>query len=228
MVGIRGRKSRKSPKRTAAGFSLIEFLVSIAVLLIMIGTALRLLDQGQATFMAQNAEAIAQARARKAINLMTAEISLAGSTPVTITSGAHPGLQPISDSVTASGTSIRVVADRDASGTTDGTATGGDGDINDDVTYSFSGGTIYRTAPNDPAYRSGGIVVPQPVIDGVSSLTISYFDANGNQLSAPINLSAVRRVRLAIVTSVNQLGSQRGTVTVEANVVLRNLQLNRY
>ncbi len=228
MVDIRSRKIRQLPKRTAAGFSLTEFLVSVAVLLIMIGTALRLLDQGQAIFMAQNAEATAQARARKAINLMAAEISLAGSKPVTITSGMQPGLHPVSSSLTASSTAIRVVADRDASGTTDGTATGGDGDINDDVTYSFSGSTIYRTAPNDPAYRHGSIVVPQPVIDGVSSLTISYFDANGNQLSAPINLSAVRRVRLVIITSVNQLGSQRGTVTVEANVALRNLQLGRY
>jgi len=221
-------KRRRSIRRAETGFTLAEYMVSTSVLLIIIGLGFSLLDQGQATFMSQNAATLAQARARKAINLMASEISLAGCTPVTLTAGPQPGLQPVSNSVTANSTSIRIVADRDGSGTTNGTGTGGDADLNDDITYSFSNGTIFRTAPNDPDYQSGGAAVARSVIDGVSSLTITYFDANGNQLSGPVNLAAVRSVRLTIVTSVSQLGNQTGTVTVDANVMIRNLQLDRY
>ena len=224
----KARTGRRAARQREAGFTLVEFMIGTSVLLVILGMAFSLLDRGQAAFMSQNASGLAQARARKAINLMAAEISLAGCTPVNITAGAQPGLQPVSSSVTANDTSIRVVADRDASGTTNGTGSGGDGDINDDITYSFSGGTIFRTAPNDPDYQSGGTAVARSVIEGVSSLTITYLDANGNQLSAPINLASVRSVRLAIATSVSQLGNETGTVTVEANVVMRNLQLNTY
>jgi prepilin-type N-terminal cleavage/methylation domain-containing protein len=221
-------KAAKAAAGAEAGFTLIELMTSTAVLLVMLGMAFSLLSQGQSVFMAQNASARAQARARKAINLMAAEINLAGAAPVTITAGAPPGLQPVGGSVTASSTALRVVADRDGSGTTNGTGPGGDGDINDDLTYSFSNGTIFRTAPNDPDYQSNGAAVARPLIDGVNSLTITYFNAAGTQLSAPINLAAVRSVRLTIVTAVTQLGNQTGTVTVEATVVLRNLQLDAY
>jgi Tfp pilus assembly protein PilW len=214
--------------RAEAGFTLVEMMVGTLVLLATLTFAFRLLDQGQETFMAQNAASLAQSRARKAINLMAHEISQAGAAPVTVSSGAQPGLQAFSNAVTASATALRAVADRDGSGTTDGTGAGGDGDVNDDVLYWLSNNTLWRSAPNDASYRVGGVAAPQPVIEGVSQLAFTYFDANGAQLASPVNLTAVRAVNISLTTSAPALGGQSRTITVTASVALRNLQLNRY
>ena len=200
-----------------AGFTLGEMMVSTAVLMLLLGLSFSLLDQGQEAFMEQNASRLAQSRARKAINLMIADINLAGCQPVAITSGPAPGIQ------TAAAAAVRVIADRDGSGTTNGA-----GDINDDVAYSLVNGTLFRAAPNDPTYQSNGVAVAREMIGGVSALTFRYFDANGNELTAPVNTGLVRSVGITLVTSVTQLGNQTGTVTAEGVVMLRNRQLNIY
>lgn len=215
-------KSRRSAAgQKEAGFSLPEFLVETVVMLIMVTLGLSLLDQGQTLFRNQSAALVAQARVRKALNLMVADLSLTGCTPVSITAGNTPGV------LSGTATSIRVVADRNGSGTTNNST----GDINDDVTYTFANGAITRTAASDPAYQSGGTAQPVTLIDNVSSLTITYFDSAGNTLTAPLSSSAlaqVARLQLSIVTSVRELGQTTGTVTVETPVVLRNRQLNTW
>lgn len=225
---MKAENSVRLMRRNEAGFTLLETLVGTLVLLTMLTLAFSLLDEGQETFMAQNAAELAQSRARKAINLMAREINLAGCAPVTIKSGPQPGLQNFSSSVTADVTSIRIVADRDGSGTTNGTGSGGDADVNDDVSYYLSGGTLWRSAPNDPTYRVNGVAAPQPVIEGVSQLAITYFDANGAQLTGAVNLSAVRMVNISLTTSAPTFNAQARNVTVTARVVLRNMQLTRY
>jgi type II secretory pathway component PulJ len=220
---------RGGGRRAEAGFSALETLVGTAILLTMLTLAFSLLDQGQTTFMSQSAAELAQARARKALNILAHEVSLAGAQPTTVTSGAQPGLRAFSSSVTASATALRFVADRDGSGTTDGTGAGGDGDISDDVAYWLSNGTLWRAAPNDPSYVVGGAAAPQPVIEGVTGFTITYFDASGAQLAAPVaTLSAVRSVAVSLTTSAPALGGQSRSVTMTARVALRNSQLDKY
>ena len=212
---------RRATERKEAGFTLAEFVAGTAVTLIMMTMGMSLLNQGQKLFSNQSASLQAQARARKALNLMVTDIGMAGCAPVSITSGNTPGL------LSATATSIRVIADRDSSGTTSNST----GDLNDDVTYSFSGGVITRLATNDPAYQSGGVAQAVPVIDNVSSLTLSYFDSNGNALAAPLsaaNLAKVTRIQLSIVANVRELGQTTGTVTVDTPIVLRNRKLGAY
>ncbi|HZS05138.1 MAG TPA: hypothetical protein VFD58_09915 [Blastocatellia bacterium] len=211
-------------KAKEAGFTLAEFLVGTTVMLIMIAMGLGLLDKGQTLFRSQSAATAAQARARKGLNFMVADLRSTGAAPVAITGGATPGI------LSATATGIHVAADRNGNGTTNVVDT----DVDEDITYTFdsSAGTITRLASNDSRYQSGGAAQPAVLIDNVDSLAIRYFDNTGTELTA-LPLSAadrdrVTRLQIVIVTNVRENGQTTGTVTVDSTLTLRNRQLDNF
>lgn len=63
------------------GFSLIEMIVAMAVMLLVIGSVLQMLSQSQQRFVTTASEEDTTAAAREALDLMTREIRLAGYPP---------------------------------------------------------------------------------------------------------------------------------------------------
>ena len=164
----------------------------------------------------QRAKTTAQARARKVMNLMSADIRTTGCAPADITAGTVPGL------ITATVNSIRIVSDRSGNGTTNQV---NEDDANDDVTYSYSNKSVLRYAPNDPAYQNA----PAVLSTEVRSFTIRYYDNEGQELVPPAdgglsaaNRALVARVNLTATVEVSENGKVTGTITIDNPVALRN------
>jgi Tfp pilus assembly protein PilW len=210
----------KSRKRRGAGneggFSLVEFLIGSTITLSAVALSFTLLDQGQTAITAQRAKTTAQTRARKVLNLMTADIRVMGCTPTPITAGTTPGL------LSATANSIRIVSDRTGNGTTNAVS---EDDANDDVTYTFTNKTVLRSAPNDSAYSNTTAVLTNEI----SSMTIQYYDSSGIELVPPTggtldsdNRSQVARINILATIEIIEKGRVVGTVTVDNPIALRN------
>jgi type II secretory pathway pseudopilin PulG len=217
-----GRNTRARRQQAEAGFSLLEFLVSSSVTLVVMGLGLSLLSQGQAMFASQGAALKSQSQARKTLNLMTSDLRATGCAPVTITAGTTPGL------ISASATSIRIVGDRKGNGTTNVVS---EDDVNDDVTYSQVNSYITRYAPNDAAYQNTAATLT----DQVKSLSFRYFDKNGTELIPPAggsldaaNRANVVRIHVTLAIDIVETGKAAKTLTMESPVTLRNKVLDGY
>lgn len=199
-----------------AGFSLLETLVSVVITLSVLLMGMSLLQQGQTIFSTQRATQSAQAIARKAFNLMAADIRATGCAPETITAGEIPGL------LIATVHTIRIVGDRQGNGTTN---VAGEDDSNDDVTYSFANNQVTRSAPIDPSYQN----TPAVLATNVQSLTFRYFDQAGNELIPPddgtlneVKRGQVVRIQISFIVDIIKAGRATSTVTMDCHVALRN------
>jgi Tfp pilus assembly protein PilW len=216
------RKNKSLRQGTEAGFSLLEFLVSTSITIIVVGLGLSLLSQGQGMFSSQGAALKSQSQARKTLSLMTVDLRVTGCSPVTITAGVTPGL------ISASATSIRIVGDRKGNGTTNVVS---DDDANDDVTYSQVNSFITRYAPNDPVYANTAATMT----DQVQGLTFRYFNRAGTELIPPAggSLNAeeraqVVRVHIILTIEILETGKATQTLTMESPITLRNRVLDGY
>ena len=216
------RKDKSLRRNTEAGFSLLEFLVSTSITIVVMGIGLSLLSQGQGMFSSQGAALKSQSQARKTLSLMTVDLRATGCSPVTITAGTTPGL------ISASATSIRIVGDRKGNGTTNVVS---DDDANDDVTYSQVNTYVTRYAPNDAVYANTAATMT----DQVRSLAFRYFNRAGTELIPPAggSLNAadraqVVRVHIILTIEILETGKAAQTLTMESPITLRNRVLDGY
>jgi len=131
----------------AAGMSLTDLLVALAVLGLVVAAVLVGLDQGQRTYREGSARVEAQQAARIALERMARELRQAGT-----------GLAPVALSVAEP---ARLVLHLDLDG--DGAASG----LREAITWVLVGRVLRRDA-------GGG---RQPVVEGVRDLRLAYFDA---------------------------------------------------
>ena len=96
------------------------------------------------------------------------------------------------------------------------------------VRYYLSGSTLYRgttePAGSTPSY-TGQPEVTTLVVDNIRNGTtpmFSYYDANGNQLTDPINISDVASVHIEVLTDVNPTRAPN-VYTLMGRATLRNL-----
>lgn len=217
------KKKKQRPRQKAeVGFSLLEFLISTSITLVVTGLGLSLLSQGQTMFSSQGAALKSQSQARKTLNLMTSDLRATGCSPVTITAGNTPGL------LSATTNSIRIIGDRKGNGTTNAVSAD---DANDDVTYSQVNSYITRSAPNDPDYQNTAATLT----DQVKSLSFRYFDREGTELTPPTggSLNAdqraqVVRVLVTLTIDIVESGKSTRTLTMESPITLRNRILDGY
>jgi type II secretory pathway pseudopilin PulG len=215
---------RRRLKNREKGFSLIEFLVGSAVTLAAVTISFSLLDQGQTAITTQRARATAQVRARKVLNLMTADIRATGSSPGNFTAGLAPGL------LYASANQIRMISDRTGNGTTN---QNNEEDANDDVTYIYDSAnkTISRHAPNDPAYKGTATILTNEI----QSLTIKYYNKMGTELVLPTggvldeeSRDQVTKMNITAVIEIVEKGKVTGTVTIDNPIAIRNYVIAGY
>jgi len=151
----------------AAGVNLAELLTALAVFALLAAGTFALLDEGQRAWASGAARAETQQSARIALARLAGEIRAAGR-----------GGQSFDAVALAAPSAIVLQQELD-----------GDGVIaanGERVTWRLVGSVLRRDA-------GGGL---QPIINGVRSLSLTYFDAAGAPTSTP---SAVRSVEIALV-----------------------------
>lgn len=175
----------------AARVTLAELLVALVTLGLTAAAALTLLDEGQRAWAFGTARAETQQSGRIAVARLAAEIRVAGR-----------GGQSFAAVAVAAPSEIVLQQDLD-----------GDGGIvanGERVTWRLVGTVLRRDA-------GGGL---QPIVNGVRSLSLTYFDAAGAPASTP---AAVRSVEIVLVTgpTYSVVGSNASTV-LTTRVRLRN------
>jgi prepilin-type N-terminal cleavage/methylation domain-containing protein len=152
------------------GFTLVEFLVAIALVSLIAGAIVSLFTTLSRSYTTQNVSADVQQSARIGIDLMAQDIRVAGLDPLQ-TAGAAFG--------EVSSTSIEFTADNDMSGAIDTTSS-----LREHITYFFNGSQLMRQL-------NGEKNTNQPLINNVKNLAFSYLDGSGAQTTDPAQIIAV-------------------------------------
>ena len=158
--------------RPAAGGTLVELLVSLAVLSLLLAGVVAILHGALTAYGWGAGRVEAQQAARAALDRMARELREAGYDPTSA------GIQPV---VAAAPALVTFQRDLNGNGVVDPTR--------ERVTFLVRHGeTVLRRD------AGGGA---QPIIDGVRRLSLTYFDRTGTPVSDPSRVSAVR-IRLEV------------------------------
>ncbi len=192
----------KSSADRAAGFTLIEVLLCIAILSILFGTVYRSFANVNRSYTNENVKAGVQQKARIGIDLMARDIRLAGLDPL---GDANAGFNAANTDTN----SVQFTADLNY-----------DGDLDDpfeDISYTLSGNLLQQTS--DP----GGGTVTATLMDNVTALTFTYLDFEDNILPLPIATDQIRTVVISL--TVERPSGPKGQVsrTYTTRVRCRNL-----
>lgn len=161
------------------GFTITELIIAMGMSLVVMGAIYSLFQTQQKSYVHQERVATVQQNLRAAMFMMEREIRMAGCNPTgTITPA--PGI------VTAGANTIQVTMDiTDTAGTGDP-----DGVINndrEDVTYDLNGTDLRRNG--------------QVVAEYISSLTFTYWNANGDGTSERVEVNIVAQTQKGDITS---------------------------
>ncbi|MDA2925009.1 prepilin-type N-terminal cleavage/methylation domain-containing protein [Acidobacteria bacterium AH-259-L09] len=164
------------------GFSLVELLIVLATLSVVLAIVGQILLRVQADYLSQRQLMEAQNNARVAMDIIIRLVRSAGYDPQDIIA------QPIVDADPDSNSqwdSIHLRADWNPP----------DGALDDpfeDIIFSTQSGSLFTEEPGDPA---GGI----EFLEGIQSLTFSYYDDNKNAIPDPItNSDSIAYVELQV------------------------------
>ncbi|HEX8096997.1 MAG TPA: type II secretion system protein [Pyrinomonadaceae bacterium] len=210
----------KLKKSDEGGFSLLELLIGMTILLVALGAASTLLSSSLTTRARENQKTDALADAQRAVNIMARDIANGGYGLV-----KDNGLVAADSSLN----SIRVRANThndtgydpvDPATNVQQLATD---DQDEDLTYVFqpANGTIVRWDNNVAANRAA-------LAGGISSLQITYLDSTGVGNVPPAQPTAAQvnnavRVRLDVVINLPPVNNQPASlVRLTSDVTLRN------
>jgi type IV pilus assembly protein PilW len=156
--------------RSAAGFSMVEMLMVLAIMSIAFGTIYKSFEHLNRSSTTENVKAGVQQSVRIAVDFMVQDIRLAGLNPL---GTPNIGIQAI---VGPPDSSIRF--------TMDANFDGDDDDTFEDITYAFNsanGALIQTNPPLDP----------EVLIDNVTKLNFTYLDTDDQTTS---DLNEIRSV----------------------------------
>jgi prepilin-type N-terminal cleavage/methylation domain-containing protein len=161
----------------SAGFTLVEVLISIAILSILFGTIYRTFDIFNRSYTSENVKAGVQQKTRIGIDLMARDIRLAGLDPL---GSADAGFNPAN----TNSSSIQFTADLNY-----------DGDVSDpfeDIRYGLNGNLLQLTSD------LGTGMVAATLLDNVTGLTFTYLDESDAPLAEPIPTDQIRTVLVSL------------------------------
>ena len=198
----------------AAGFSLMELIIAMTVLLIMMTGATQLLMSSLTSRTRENRKSDALSDAQRALNIMSREIGNAGfgmDYNGIVAPDSHPTAD--TDAVTAQ---IRIRAN-----TSNNDASISQAD--EDITF------VYQGAPTNAIVRYDAITKTRTVLAGeIDAVQITYIDAAGtpSTLATPTAVANAVRIRITIQanlpSTVNQAASQVPKVLLTSDIALRN------
>lgn len=207
--------SLKQAKRGGAdGFSLLELIIAMTVLLIMMAGASQLLMSSLNTRTRENQKTDALSDAQRALNIMSREIGNSGfglNFNGIVADDCHPTIA--TDPITAQ---IRVRANTN---NIDSKISQPD----EDITF------VYQGAPTFAIVRYDDVTKTRTVLaNRIDAMQITYIDAAGNlsTLATPSAVLNAVRVRITIQvnlqTTVNQAAANVPKVLLTSDIALRN------
>jgi len=219
------------PAKHNSGFSIVELLIAMAVMLIALGIVSNLMARAMSIRARESATADALATARAAISVMSREISNSGF-------GIYQqGTRKASNGIVAPESNdhrIRVLSNIDNEGGTyedQGPTTMLINRPGEDVTYFFDATTssIVRYDPHG-LESSPGVFVGKTsvVVNKISNVTFKYYDYDGGTSEATGPFTApnenTARVQIIVDVELDQVYGQRNTehVTFASDVTFRN------
>lgn len=203
---------KQSTIKNSAGFSLLELMIAMTVLLVLMGAASKLLTNSLRTRVRENQKSDALADAQRVLNIMSREIANSGYglTNNGIVAGA-------SDS---NATSIHIRANYN---NTNSTTT----DQDEDVTFAYQPANL-SVVRFDRNLDSMSVLATR-----INSLQITYLNAAGTTLDVASNPSLVAnatKITLAVGVTLQAANQPASSVILTSDVTLRNAPtiVNRY
>jgi prepilin-type N-terminal cleavage/methylation domain-containing protein len=207
--------ARQDLKRCgAAGFSLMELIIAMTILLIMMTGASQLLMSSLSSRTRENQKSDALSDAQRALNIMSREIGNSGfgmDYNGIVAADSHP--TSTADPVKAE---IRIRAN----------TSNNDAEISkadEDITF------VYQGAPTNAIVRYDAVTKTRTVLaGGIDAMQITYIDAAGNAstLATPAAVSNAVRVRITIQANLpattNTAGAAVPKVLLTSDIALRN------
>jgi prepilin-type N-terminal cleavage/methylation domain-containing protein len=198
----------------AAGFSLMELIIAMTILLIMMTGASQLLMSSLASRTRENQKSDALSDAQRALNIMSREIGNSGfgmDYNGIVATDCHPTLE--TDPVKAQ---IRIRAN----------TSNNDAEISkadEDITF------VYQGAPVNAIVRYDAVTKTRTVLAGeIDAMQITYIDAAGTSstLATPSAVFNAVRVRITIQANLpattNTAGAAVPKVLLTSDIALRN------
>jgi prepilin-type N-terminal cleavage/methylation domain-containing protein len=201
-------------QRDAAGFSLIELLIAMTIVLIMMVGASQLLMSSLGVRARENQKSDALADAQRALNIMSREIGNTGfglNYNGLVAQDCHP--------ITATDTNTAQIRIRANINNTDDTT----GQADEDVTYVYQGSPAFSIVRYDKSTGTRTILANR--IDGMQ---ITYIDgttptANESTLATSAAVAGAVRVRITIQVNLQPtVGQPASQVLLTSEIALRN------
>jgi prepilin-type N-terminal cleavage/methylation domain-containing protein len=205
------REAKQSRRSDAAGFSLIELLVAMAIVLIMMVGATQLLMQSLGMRTRENQKSDALADAQRALNIMSREIGNSGfglDWNGIVWQDCHP--TTTTDTNTAE---IRIRANLNNTDTTTGQP-------DEDVTYVYQGSPTFAIVRYDRNTNSRTLLANR-----IDAMQITYIDAAGVTSTLATKAIVENAVRIRITVQVNlqaTVGQPASQVLLTSEIALRN------
>jgi prepilin-type N-terminal cleavage/methylation domain-containing protein len=212
-----------------AGFSLLEMMISMTIMLILMGVVSSLLSQSLSIRARESQRTDALTSAEAALNVMSREIANSGFGIYTGTNARLANNGIVTGDCNATQMHFRAnVSNNGPANTTAGVLT--TNDPGEDVTYFFDTNTdsIIRFDPNDSPQTS-------VIVNKISSVTFTYFDytgssSTGTQTATPT--ANTGRIRITVLVQLDPIQGQPNPNDVQftSEVTLRNsaYMLNQY
>ena len=208
------KAARRAKLKSAAGFSLMELIIGMAILLVMMVGASQLLMNSLHVRTRENQKSDALADAQRALNIMSREIGNSGfglDFNGIVAADCHPTIA--TDPVTAQ---IRVRAN-----TSNNNAAISDAD--EDITF------VYQGAPVNAIVRYDDVTKTRTVLASrIDAMQITYIDAaeGTSTLATPAAVANAVRVRITIQVNLLPTGNQTAAtapkVLLTSDIALRN------
>lgn len=208
------RHARPLRRDDAAGFSLIELLIAMTIVLIMMVGASQLLMGSLGVRTRENQKSDALADAQRALNVMSREIGNTGfglDYNGLVAGDCHP--------TTATDTNAAQIRIRANLNNTDATT----GQADEDVTYVFQGSPTFAIVRYDKNTNTKTVLANR--IDGMQ---ITYIDAttptpNESVLATPAVVTSAVRIRITIQVNLQPtVGQPASQVLLTSEIALRN------
>jgi prepilin-type N-terminal cleavage/methylation domain-containing protein len=205
------RTVRRTPHSNAAGFSLIELLIAMTIVLVMMVGASQLLMNSLGARTRENQKSDALSDAQRALNIMSREIGNSGfglDYNGLIAADCHP--VSLSDPITAQ---LRLRANTSNSDASISQA-------DEDITY------VYQGSPTSAIVRyDRGTNTRTVLANGINAMQIAYIDADGAASTIVTPSVVANAVRIRITVQVNlqpTVGQPASQVLLTSDIALRN------
>jgi prepilin-type N-terminal cleavage/methylation domain-containing protein len=219
---------KRLKKKSSAGFSLIELLISMTLILILLGVVSNLLGKSLSIRSRESRKADALASAQAALNVLSREIGNAGFGIST----AADSKEPNNGIVTADSSATRVHfrSNIENVGTTANPNVLETNLAGEDITYFYDATTqsIVRYDPHDSPTTS-------VIVNKISNVTFTYWDYTGSNstgTSSSTPSDNTGRVQITVAVTLDPVYGQPNPASISftSDVTLRNSKymLNQY